>query len=125
MKTLLLLTGFHLFFFSNAIWAKTPSYITTTDGVIVFTDPSFTGTSKAVKLEVIADNIIRVIAAPGKEIFPVQSLMTVYTAKAGQGWNVIPAKENLTLRTKSITAVVNLKTGVVSFWDQKAKKNIK
>ena len=86
MKTLLLLVGFHGFFFSNAIWAKTPSYpsyITTTDGVIVFTDPLFTGTSKAVKLEVIADNIIRVIAAPGKEIFPVQSLDDRLYEKAG------------------------------------------
>ena len=122
MKTLLLLLGFQVFLFSHAICAKPPSYITTSNGVIVFTDPLFTGTSKAVKLEVIADNIIRVIAAPGKGIFPVQSLMTIYTAKAGQGWNVIPAKEILTLKTKSITAVVNLKTGVVSFWDAKGKK---
>ena len=122
MKILLLLIGFQVFLFSNAIWAKTPSYITTADGVIVFTDPLFTGTSRAVKLEVIADNIIRVIAVPEKEITPAQSLMTVYTAKAGQGWTVIPAKESLSLKTKSITAIVNLKTGAVSFFDLKGKK---
>src|SRR5436190_6093637 len=122
MKMLLLLIGFQISLFSNAIWAKTPSYITTADGVIVFTDPLFTGTSKAVKLEVVADNIIRVIAAPEKEILHVQSLMTVYTAKTNQRWTIIPAKENLSLRTKSITATVNLKTGAVSFFDSKGKK---
>ena len=35
---------------------------------------------------------------------------------------MIPAKENLTLKTKSITAVINLKTGAVSFSDLKGKK---
>ena len=102
-------------------WAEDPSYIKTSDGVIVFTDPAFTGTSNAVKLEVVADNIIRVIACPVKEITPSQSLVTVYSKRQDLSRNVTSSKENLTLKTKALTAIINLKTGIVSFWDLKGK----
>lgn len=106
----------------NALLAAPPSYIQTKDGVIIFTDPMFTGTSNAVKLEVVSDNIIRVIAAPGNEILPVQSLITVYSKRTDLIWNVIPSKDNLTLKTKALTAIVSFKTGTVSFFDKKGKK---
>lgn len=120
-KELLLLV---LFFYSavNVILAGTPSYIQTKDGVIVFTDSVYTGTSHAVKLEVLSDNIIRVIASPVKEIIPAKSLVTVYTRRTDLLWDVIPSKEFLTLKTKNVTAIVNLKTGVVSFQDNSGKK---
>jgi alpha-D-xyloside xylohydrolase len=120
-RSLLLLSMLSAFAF-NAVLAAPPSYIQTKDGVIVFTDPAFTGTSNAVKLEVISDNIIRVIVAPGKEIAPAQSLITVYTKRPDLSWNVIPAKNNLTLKTKKLTAVVDLKTGAVTFLDNNGKK---
>ena len=122
MKLRLLLLNFLFFAFINAVLAAPPSYIQTKDGVIVFTDPAFTGTSNAVKLEVISDNIIRVIAVPGKEIAPVQSLITVYTKRPDLFWNVIPTKDSLTLKTKKLTAVVDLKTGAVTFRDNKGRK---
>lgn len=66
MKVRLLLLNFLFFAFINAVLAAPPTYIQTKDGVIVFTDPGFTGSSKAVNPEVISDNIIRVTAAPEK-----------------------------------------------------------
>jgi alpha-D-xyloside xylohydrolase len=108
----------------NALLAAPPSYIQTKDGIIVFTDPVFTGIPNAVKLEVIADNIIRITAAPGKEIATTQSLVTVYTKKPDLIWNVVPAKDKLSLKTKTLTAIVDLKTGAVSFWNSKGKKII-
>lgn len=101
----------------NVMLASPPSYIQTKDGVIVFTDPAFTGTTNAVKLEVVSDNIIRVTASPGKEIAVSQSLVTVYSKRADILWDVIPSKENLTLKTKRLTAIVELKTGAVTFQD--------
>ena len=74
MKLRLLLLSFLFSSVFNVLLAEKPAYIQTRDGVIVFTDPAFTGTSHAVKLEVVSDNIIRVIAAPGKEILLAQSL---------------------------------------------------
>ena len=96
--------------------ADEPSYMKTDDGVIVYTDPFFTGASRAVKLAVVNANIIRVIQAPGKEIFPVQSLITVYPKKQAGNWSLIPGKESLRLITKRLQAVVQLKTGAVSFF---------
>ena len=122
MRILLLLFGFLSGSVFNVVLAEPPSYIQTKDGIIVFTDPDFTGTTNAVKLEVIADNIIRVIAAPGKEIIPAQSLVAVYTKKPDLTWRVVPAKDKLSLKTKTLTAVIDLRTGAVSFWDAKGKK---
>ncbi len=107
--------------FSTAI-AEPPAYKTTPDGLIIFTDSLVTGASNAVRLEVIADNIIRVTAAPAREILPVQSLVTVYKKRPDVFWQVTPSKESLTLRTKKLIAIVDLKTGAVSFRDGKGEK---
>lgn len=77
---LLVLTVFGCILF-NVILAKGPAYIQTNEGVIVFTEPAFTGKVTAVKLTVIADNIVRVMAFPGKDITHSESLVTVYTQK--------------------------------------------
>ncbi|WP_205513609.1 TIM-barrel domain-containing protein [Longitalea arenae] len=122
MKRYLLLVSYLFVFAINDVLAAPPSYIETKDGVLVFTDPAFTGTSNAVKLEVVSDNIIRVIAAPGNEIAATQSLVTVYTKRPGLSWNIISSKTSLLLRTKNLTAVVDLKTGAVSFRDSKGEK---
>ena len=122
MKLRLHLLFFLCFSFINVVLAVPPSYIQTKDGVTVFTDPVFTGTSKAVKHEVISDNIIRVTAAPGTEIVAAQSLVTIYSKKSDLSWNVVSSKETLTLKTKTLTAVVDLKTGAVAFRDNSGKK---
>ncbi|OQP61181.1 alpha-xylosidase [Niastella vici] len=122
MKLRLLLLGVLCFSMINAVLADSPAYITTPTGVIIYTDSLVTGRSGAVKLEVIADNIIRVIAAPGREVALTQSLITDYSKKPGLTWNVIPSKGSLTLKTKTLTAIVDLKTGAVSFRDITGKK---
>ncbi|RDJ93670.1 DUF4968 domain-containing protein, partial [Lacticaseibacillus rhamnosus] len=73
----------------------------------------------AVTLEVIADNIIRVIAAPGKELVPTQSLITVYHKRPDLSWDVVPtaSRDSLSLKTRSLEAIVDLKTGAVTFLD--------
>src|SRR5688572_8396892 len=122
MKRSLLLLGILSAFAFNDLLAAPPSYIPTKDGVIVFTDPGFTGSSKAVKLEVVSDNIIRVIAAPGKEIVAAQSLVTINLKKSDLSWKVVSSKETLTLKTKKLTAIVDLKTGAITFRDNKGRK---
>ncbi|CAN5789125.1 glycoside hydrolase family 31 protein [soil metagenome] len=122
MKLRLLLLNVLVLSVFNVLLAEQPSYILVKDGVIVFTDSIFTGTSNAVKLEVVSDNIIRVIAAPGKEIALKESLVTVYSKSPDVFWDVIPSKDNLTLKTKSLSAIVDLKTGVIIFLDQSGEK---
>ena len=122
MKLRLLLLSFLLCSVFNVILAGPPSYIQTNNGVIIFTDPAFTGMSNAVKLEVVSDNIIRVIAVPGKEIAPVQSLVTVFNRSSIPAWSIVSSKDKLTLKTRELSAIVDLKTGTISFWDSKRKK---
>jgi alpha-D-xyloside xylohydrolase len=122
MKLQLLLFGLLNFAVLIALLAEPSTYITTPDGVIILTDSQVTGTSNAVKLEVISDNIIRVIVSPGKEIAPTQSLVTIYNKRRDLSWNIFTSKESLTLKTKVLIAIVNLKSGVVSFWNLKGKK---
>jgi alpha-D-xyloside xylohydrolase len=122
MKLRLLLFACLHFTLFNAISAELPAYKTTPDGVIIFTDPQIAGASNAVKLEVISDNIIRVKAAPGKEMAPTQSLVTVYRKRPDLSWNVVSSKETVTLKTKNLNAVVDLKTGAVSFLDREGRK---
>jgi alpha-D-xyloside xylohydrolase len=117
MKKRLLLLISSFVFACNVLLAGYPSYIQTKEGVIVFTDPLLTGTVNAVKLEVVSDNIIRVTAAPGKEIAPVQSLVTAYDKTPNVTWSIDTSNDKLTLRTKALIAMVSLRTGVVSFWD--------
>ena len=107
--------------FGNA-YAQTHAFQKTADGVIVYTDAAYTGTSQAVKLELVSDNIIRVTAAPRKTLPPFQSLVTVHAKQPALKWEVTPAKESVTLKTKALRAVVNLKTGAVSFLDEKGQK---
>ncbi len=122
MKIRLLLLNILFSSAFNVLLAGTPSYIQTKNGVIVFTDPVFTGTSNAVKLEVVSGNIIRVSAAPGKEIGPVQSLITVFNKTSHPAWSIVSSKDKLILKTKELSAVVYLRTGNISFWDSKGKK---
>ncbi len=124
MKIRLLLLNLLFSAVFNVILAAPPSYIETKNGVIIFTDPVFTGTANAVKLEVVSDNIIRVSAAPGKEIGPIQSLVTVFNKTSNPAWNIVSSKYKLTLKTKELSAVVHLKTGSISFLDSKGKKII-
>jgi alpha-D-xyloside xylohydrolase len=122
MKLRLLLYSLLTLVLMNDLLAAPPAYITLPDGVLLFTDSSLTGSPHAVKLEVIADNIIRVIAAPGKEIASGNSLVTVYHKSPGLTWEIIPSKENLVLKTKKLIATVNRKTGAVTFTDLTGKK---
>lgn len=120
MKFRLLMTIICAVCFSAALAERTP-YIKTKDGVIIFTDPEFTGTSKAVRLEVVSDYIIRVTAAPEKEILASQSLITVYTKSADLSWSLVAAKASVAVKTKHLTAIADLKTGAVSFFDNNGK----
>lgn len=121
MKIRLLICSVFSFLFFHVALAGGPAFIQTKEGIIVFTDSVYTGKVTAVKLTVIADNIIRVSAVPGREITASESLITVYSTKENLAWNVFSTKETVTLKTSRIHAIVNLKTGAVIFRDKNGK----
>jgi alpha-D-xyloside xylohydrolase len=117
MKLRLLLLIFLCLSFSNAVLAVPSSCIQTKDGVIIFTDPTYTGTSHAVKLEVVADNILRVLAAPGTELSPKESLVTSYTKNPDLSWEATAGEGWAGIKTKKLAARIDTRTGAVSFTD--------
>ena len=100
-----------------------PSFSKTSDGVIIYPDESLAGNTRAIRLQVISDNIIRVLASPQKEFPALKSLVTVRRNSQTPEWNLVPGqdKENITLKTKLITAIANISTGNVLFYDAAGK----
>jgi alpha-D-xyloside xylohydrolase len=121
-RVLLLCVGLLFGFFNTAFAIPDPSFIKTPDGVIVYTDPLFTGVSRPVKLVVVSDHIIRVVASPEKELPTTNSLITVFTRNPDLTWTTTSDKEKVVLKTKALTAQVHLRTGAVSFFDASGKK---
>lgn len=113
LRTLAFITLFVIL--ASHLLAQAPSYKKTSDGIIAYTDSTYTGTSHAIKLEVISDDIIRVVLAPNKKILSNPSLITVYKKDTAISWNVISSKDAVTLTTRKIIAFVNVHSGKVSF----------
>lgn len=97
-------------------------YVKTADGIIVRPDAPFNGNAKEVRLIVVADNIIRVLAVADKNLQPEKSLMVIGNAVPNTKWSVTNAKGFVNLKTVRLTAKVNLQTGAVTFLDPNGKK---
>jgi alpha-D-xyloside xylohydrolase len=101
---------------------KEGTYTRTSDGVIVYPDMRWSGNTAAVKLSVIADNIIRVLSSPvngGGEAR--KSLVTVYRTDPSLKWNMTNDEERVVLHTRLLTATVTIATGAVHFTDASGK----
>jgi len=120
MKRWLLLTCLLV---SARLWAENPgSFIRTTDGIIVYPDPMLAGYAHSVKLKVVADNIIRIQVNPGNTPVPDNSLVIVPSKSLVPSWTVDSTQESVILKAKNVTAIVELRTGAVSFFDPAGKK---
>jgi alpha-D-xyloside xylohydrolase len=85
------------------------------DGVVV-TLNNETGV-KNVRLQVINDDIIHVMASPVDSFSTNESLILVPGIKGSADWQLKESKDDLTLVTKRLHAIVSLSTGEVSFAD--------
>lgn len=92
----------------------------TKDGVVIYPDARFSGGAKAVKLQVISEKIIRVIASPTSSLPDVKSLIAVYPSVV-KNWIVTKQGDRVVLKTPALTASVLLSTGAVSFLDKEGK----
>ncbi|MEI9910269.1 MAG: TIM-barrel domain-containing protein [Bacteroidota bacterium] len=114
-----------LFVFSPVSFAQPgDNYTKTSDGVIIYPGNDLPGQAKAIRLQVINDEIIRVVASPQKEFPVVKSLVTVYKKDTLPQWDLLTNndKVNLTLKTKLISAVVNLTSGSIIFYNAQGKE---
>ncbi|HWK07251.1 MAG TPA: TIM-barrel domain-containing protein [Puia sp.] len=112
------------------------TYIRTEDGLIVYPDPLLSGNTGSVKLQVVADNIIRVLSGPNAAILsepnpaslsganpapaidPEKSLITVYATDPSVQWDIKNEKNTVVLTTRLLNATVTIATGAVTFTDR-------
>jgi len=87
------------------------SYLPEKDGVILNLSPG------KLKLQVISESIIRVVAAPGDSFPALKSLVVLDRPMPAAKWSIDQDQDQLVLATSKLSARVSLKTGAVSFHD--------
>ncbi|HEX5151007.1 MAG TPA: TIM-barrel domain-containing protein [Parafilimonas sp.] len=97
----------------------------TNDGIIVYPDKALAGNVQIIKLEVISDKIIRVMASGEPGFSGSKSLITIYTNTAEKNWTANETNDAIVLKTQALIATVNKQTGAVSFTDVNDKPVLK
>lgn len=115
-----------LFAFLNPVIGNplSKTVVQTSDGLIIYPDLNFSGSTRSVRLQVISDKIIRVTASPFANFSDVKSLITVYKSLS-KNFSVIKKEDRVFLKTPLITASVLLSTGAVSFTNAAGKPIVK
>jgi len=92
-------------------------YQKTDDGIIVNLHSNNPKSAKKVRLQVITDDIIHVLAAPTGKLPDKKSLIAVYDQTKKNGWEVSEKDSSVVLKTATVIATVSLSTGEVVFSD--------
>ena len=87
------------------------------DGVVVNVREPVAGGPQKVRLTVMSDKVVRVTATPDKSFHDRNSLIIIPDANIEAGFDVRNHKDEVTLQTASLSAIVNKKDGKVRFTD--------
>src|SRR5690606_9512673 len=115
MKRILLINLVLVFLI--AACAPKRSFEKSDNGIIVELSGDAAKTAKKVKLVVINENIIQVIASPSDTFSTAESLMVVPQSQEKIKWKLIESENELTVATNSLHATLSLVTGEVIFKD--------
>ncbi|RYZ28137.1 MAG: DUF4968 domain-containing protein, partial [Chitinophagaceae bacterium] len=102
--------------------AAAGDFIKTSDGIIVRPEAVFSGNAKEIQLRVLTENIIRITAVADKSIAENKSLIIVGRVQSNTKFTVVSANQTVTVKTARLSAVVNLQTGAIAFYDATNKK---
>src|SRR5690606_3123653 len=112
-----LLVNFSFFFLLFTLKAVAGDFIKTVDGIIVRPDAAFSGNAKEVRLTVVTENIIRVTAIADTNMQQTKRLITIPHGRELAKFTVESSQNTDSVKTANITALVNLQTGRISFFD--------
>lgn len=112
---MLVFIGPGLFAISCAESAK-DAYKRTDNGIIVFPEQAKTGDARAVKLQVVTDDIIRVAATPENRFPERESLIIIPQKQNNVHFELVEKNDILELTTAKIKAKIALSTGEVGFY---------
>lgn len=105
---------------SCATIASAASYTKSTNGITVKLDNQADEAVKLVKLQVVNDNIIRVVATP-EDQFPTKKSLIIVPQKAKANFTVEEAGNTVIVKAKNVQAVVDKQTGRITFKDASGK----
>lgn len=105
---------------SCAAIANAASYTKSTNGITVKLDNQADDAVKLVKLQVINDNIIRVVATPEAQ-FPTKKSLIIVPQKAKANYTVEEDGNAVIVKAKNVQAVVDKQTGRITFKDASGK----
>ncbi len=94
-----------------------PAYERTVDGVVVHLKNTTLDEAKVIKLQVINDDIIRVVAGPDANLKDRKSLIIENQSKASSDFEIAQKENTIELKTAKVLAKVLLESGNVSFFD--------
>ncbi len=88
-------------------------------GVTIRLKERLAGGPRLLRLEVVSEDIIRVMATPAREFAPDESLIACYSPESGPDWwGTRQGKEELVLETPTLNVTVSLRTGEMTFTDR-------
>lgn len=103
----------------NSSLAQTGSYKKLDNGILISVPQD--ETSSSIKLEVVSDKIIHVVAAENSAAVSPKSLIVVSEKPQAVKWTVTQKGEELFLNTASLIVQVSLKSGAINFKDKAGK----
>ncbi|MCW3786592.1 TIM-barrel domain-containing protein [Plebeiibacterium sediminum] len=106
-----------LLIISSLISCNKSTYQTIDNGVIVQLKQKKSTDASLVKLEVVSDDIIRVVATPENNFSERKSLIIVPQKQNNVKYNVVENNDEVEITTAAIKAKVSLITGEVAFFD--------
>ncbi len=105
-----------------AIACSTKNYETLDDGVLIKLTKATD--VRSIKLEVISENIIHVLASPTSKFSKDKSLMIVDREKTEVDWNLEEIENNLVLSTSKLKVEISLETGEIKFQDNDGNEKL-
>ena len=112
--------GFFLMLIFISLNSSAQKFIKVDDGIIIYPNQNLSGNVYAVKLQVIKDQIIRVIAGTN-DSFENKSLIILNQQTKKINFKVQDFTDSIKLKTNALIASVNKQTGAVSFYDLNGK----
>jgi alpha-D-xyloside xylohydrolase len=109
------------FLYANTISAQKATVEKQADGITIYFSAASKSAAKAVRLTVVSNGIIHIVASPVNPMKNDTSLMFVKTNERNTKWSSSQTKDELTLATSLVKAVVSLNSGTVYFTDLKGK----
>jgi alpha-D-xyloside xylohydrolase len=117
MKKLILISVALVIFSScgKKNWEKT------SNGLIIHPKSTTENNAKAIRLEVVNDQIIHVVASPTDQFSKAKSLCVVDNAAMPTTFDVIEQNDSLILSTAKVRAKVSIASGAIRFYDENNK----